>query len=355
MNAPFAQLAPTVRTADLADPAECRRLDAWVRARADAEPFHRPQWSRAVETGCRQKSHFLVAERGGEIAGCLPLTHVRSFLFGNALVSAGFATGGGILAVDRAAAGALAGAGWALARALGCGSLELRGGELPEGWRRREGVYAAFSTAAEADGEGLLKSIPRRQRAEIRKALAQGLEISTGNDPAHVEAFRRVYAESVRNLGTPVFPAGLFRAMAEGFGEDCDILIVSKDGQPLSALFNFYLAGTAYTYWGGGTAGARRYRANDLIYYAFIRHAASRGCSRVDFGRSKIGTGACDRKRIWNFEERPLVYASRTAEGAEPREINPLNPKYQRRVALWRKLPLPVANLIGPCIARGLG
>lgn len=355
MNAPFVNRAPAVRAADLADARECRRLDQWVRSRPEAEPFHRPQWSRAAEAGCGQKSHFLVAESGGRIAGCLPLTHIRSFLFGHALVSAGFATGGGILADDAAAAAALADAAWALSRSLGCNSVELRGGRLPHGWRRREGVYAAFATPAQADGEALLQAIPRRQRAEIRKALAQGLEISAGNDRAFVEAFRRVYSESVRNLGTPVFPAALFRAMAEEFGPDCDILLVSKDGRPLSAFLNFYLAGTAYSYWGGGTAEARRLRANDLIYYAFIRHAAGRGCARVDFGRSKIGTGAYDRKRIWGFEERPLAYGVRTAEGIEPREINPLNPKYQRRVALWRKLPLPLAERLGPLIARGLG
>ena len=80
MNAPFAKPALTVREADLADAEECRRIDSWVRARPAAEPFHLPQWSRAVERGCGQKSHFLVAEGPGGIAGCLPLTHVRSFL-----------------------------------------------------------------------------------------------------------------------------------------------------------------------------------------------------------------------------------------------------------------------------------
>jgi hypothetical protein len=84
-------------------------------------------------------------------------------------------------------------------------------------------------------------------------------------------------------------------------------------------------------------------------------HAAQRGCGRIDFGRSKLGTGAYDFKCNWGMEPRPLSYAVRTAEGAKPREINPLNPKYRLRIALWRKLPLAIANLIGPPIARGLG
>lgn len=343
----------TIRAADLAS--EARRIDAFVLDQPGAEPFHRPQWIAAVEKGCGQRGRYLIAEDGGTMLGVLPLTEMRSFLFGNALVSAGFATGGGILAATDAAAAALADEAWRTARAGGFASVELRGGDVPAGWQRKEGVYAAFSTPAVDDEAALLAAIPRRQRAEIRKALGFGLEVSIGRDAAHVEAFRRVYGESVRNLGTPVFPAKLFRAMAEGFGADCDVLLIRKDGEPLAAFFNFYLGDTAYTYWGGGNAEARRWRANDLVYFEFIRHAARRGCSIADFGRSKLGTGAHDRKRIWGFEERPLVYAERTAEGAEPRQINPLDPKYQARINLWRRLPLPVANLLGPVIARGLG
>ncbi|HEX2763751.1 MAG TPA: FemAB family XrtA/PEP-CTERM system-associated protein [Allosphingosinicella sp.] len=344
----------TVHAADLA--ADTPRIDAFVRAHPGAEPFHRPQWITAVERGCRQRAHYLIAEEaGGALVGALPLTEMRSFLFGNAMVSAGFATGGGILASTEAGAAALADAAWRLARGRGCASVELRGGGVPAGWQRNEGVYAAFSTPAVEDEAALLATIPRRQRAEIRKAFGFGLDVSTGRDAAHVEAFRRVYGESVRNLGTPVFPAGLFRAMAEGFGEDCDVLLIRKDGRPLAAFFNFYLGDTAFSYWGGGTAEARRWRANDLVYFEFIRHAARRGCRTADFGRSKLGTGACERKRIWGFEERALVYAQRTAEGAASREINPLDPKYQARIALWRRLPLPLANALGPLIARGLG
>jgi FemAB-related protein (PEP-CTERM system-associated) len=356
VNAPFAPRALTVRTLDLREAETCRRLDAWVCAQPGAEPFHRPQWSRAVEIGCRQKAHYLVAEEAdGAVAGCLPLTHVRSFLFGNALVSAGFGTGGGILAESEAAAEALAEGAWSLARSLGCATAELRGGDVPGGWMRREGVYAAFSTPLLPDPDALLTRIPRKQRAEVRRALGFDLEVSAANDRRHLEAFRAVYAESVRNLGTPLFPPRLFEAMAEGFGQDCDIVVVWKDGRPLSAFFNFYLGATGYGYWGGGTGEARTWRANDLVYFAFMRRAAERGCTRADFGRSKVGTGALDRKRNWGFEERPLVYAVRTAAGAEPREINPLSPRYRLQVALWQKLPLALANRLGPLVARGLG
>ncbi|HVQ08305.1 MAG TPA: FemAB family XrtA/PEP-CTERM system-associated protein [Allosphingosinicella sp.] len=351
MNALSPIPALTLRAAPLDDP----RLEAFVRGQAGATPFHLPQWSRAVEQGTGQRAHYLIAERDGAVRGVLPLTEIRSRLFGSALVSAGFATGGGALAADEGSAATLADAAWGLAQSLGCPTAELRGGAVPAGWQASTGVYSNFTRALPADEAALLGLIPRRQRAEVRRALASSLETSAGNDRRHRNAHYRVYAESVRNLGTPVFPRALFEAALDQFGDEADIVIVWKEGRPLAALLSFYLGRTCQPFWGGGTWAARTCRANDLVYYALMRHAIARGCTRVDFGRSKVGTGPWARKRIWNFEESPLTYAVRTADGAAPRQVNPLDPKYRLKIAAWQRLPLWLANRIGPVIARGLG
>ena len=120
----------TIRVAALADSAERSRIDDYVAAHPEAELYHRPQWSVAVEEGCRQRAHYLIAEDRRGLTGCLPLVEIRSPLFGNALVSVGFGTGGGAIADDPATAGALVDAGWELAGKRGCRSMELRGGDL---------------------------------------------------------------------------------------------------------------------------------------------------------------------------------------------------------------------------------
>jgi FemAB-related protein (PEP-CTERM system-associated) len=342
MNAPAPRLAVSVREADLA--AERARIDAFVAEHPEGQVFHRPQWSRAVERGCGRRAHFLLAERGGALVGLLPLTEIRSALFGNALVSAGFATGGGILGDG---ASQLAQAAWA----LGFPSIELRGGPVPEGWEAKAGTYANFSRDLPGDAEALLAQIPKRQRAEVKKALGASLTTSAGSDRRHRDAHFRVYSESVRNLGTPVFPRGLFEAALDEFGDEADLAVAWQDGRPLAALLNFYFKGAVQPYWGGGTAAARKARANDLVQFDVMRRAIARGCVRADFGRSKIGTGPWSRKRIWGFEETPLTYAARGAR----REMNPLNPKYRLQVAAWSRLPLWVANRIGPLVSRGLG
>lgn len=346
-----------IRRAELSDDAHVRAIEGYVARHEQGGAFHRPAWSRAVEQGCGQRAHYLVAGSDGEIKGLLPLTEVHSPLFGRALVSAGFAVGGGPIADDRQIVDALAAAAWSLAERLSCPSLELRGGTAPRGvgWKVEEGTYAGFVRPLANDDEAELLAIPRKQRAEVRRA--QGFDLATrtgagGQDRAEHYA---VYAESVRNLGTPVFPRALFEAVLDHFGSDADILTVSRDGEPLSSVLSLYHKGVVMPYWGGGTRAARAWRANDMMYYGLMLHARSRGCRSFDFGRSKFGTGAFAFKKNWGFEPQPLAYASRTADGGEGREINPMSPKYRLQVALWQRLPLGVANRIGPWIARGLG
>jgi FemAB-related protein (PEP-CTERM system-associated) len=118
---------------------------------------------------------------------------------------------------------------------------------------------------------------------------------------------------------------------------------------------NFYFRNEVLPYYGGGTAEARHRAGNDFMYWEVMRRAADRGCRLFDFGRSKIGTGAYAFKHNWGFEPSPLNYRWHLAPGAAIPQNNPSNPKYRLFIAAWRKLPLPVANAIGPLIVRGLG
>jgi len=342
----------SIRRADIDDPTERSRIDAFVSAQAEAEIFHRSAWLRAVERGTGQTAFYLVAEdRAGVVQGLLPLTRITSPLFGRSLVSTGFGVGGGILAASQATVDALGAAAWALAREQSCASVELRGGVFPQSWPRETGTYAGFARELPGDEAAILKSIPRKQRAEVRRALGMELDVETGNSDALLEEHYRVYCESVRNLGTPVFPRGLFEEMARAWGERTDVLVVRARGKPVAAVLSIYDRGVVHPYWGGGTKAARQLRANDLMYFALMRHAAGRGCVRFDFGRSKFGTGAFAFKKNWGFEPRRLVYARCGAA----RDLDPRSARHRLQVAAWRRLPLAVANRLGPPIARGLG
>jgi FemAB-related protein (PEP-CTERM system-associated) len=254
-------------------------------------------------------------------------------------------------------ADALAASAWALAEKLGCPSLELRGGPAPgAGWVVDDTTYLGFSRDLAADDEAELLAIPRKQRAEVRKSLDTDLQVTIGNWPNDLAMHYAVFSESVRNLGTPVFPANLFREVARELGDHADIVTVSHRGTPHASVFSVYLNGTVYPFWGGGTREARALKANDRLYYELMRHArVNKGCTRYDFGRSKAGTGVAAFKKNWGFEGVQLRYAKRVAPGESPREMNPMSPKYRLQVAVWKRLPLWLANAMGPVIAKGLG
>lgn len=358
MNAPFVAPRLACRIAALSEPDEARRIEAFVAGHPDGTPFHRPAWLRAVETGTDNRALGLVLEKRGEIAGWLPLSEVHSPVFGRVLASSGFAVGGGLLLAEGASAKPVFVALEELALRRSCPAVELRGGVLPKarsGWRERRDSHCGFVTALAEDDEAQLLAIPRKQRAEVRKGLGNELTVTTGTGGAERTAHYAVYAESVRNLGTPVFPRSLFDAVLDEFGDDADILTVRHNGEAVASVLSLYHRGAVMPYWGGGTWAARRLRANDVMYYELMLHARRRGCTHFDFGRSKTGSGAYDFKRNWGFEPEPLTYASWTAPGAEARDADPTSASHSAKIALWRRLPLPIANRIGPMIARGLG
>lgn len=335
----------------LSDAAAMARIDAFVLGRPEGQVFQRPAWLKAVTRGCGQDGFFLIAEERGRLTGVVPVTHMRSLLFGKALVSSGFGVGGGILGSDDAAV-AIAAELWRQATADGIASVELRGGTGPGvGWVVQEGAHANFARDLAVSDEAELLAVPRKQRAEVRRAIGFGLDVEIGRGKRDRDAHYKVYAASVHNLGTPVFPRRLFEAMLDGFGDDAEILTIRREGVALASVLSLRHAGTIMPYWGGGTTEARTWRANDAMYWELMNHARRTGCTRLDFGRSKVGSGAFAFKKNWGFEPEPMRYWVR---GDKP-AVSPVDPKYQRKIELWKKLPLPVANFVGPFISRGLG
>jgi FemAB-related protein (PEP-CTERM system-associated) len=352
VNAPFAPVRERVRAVDLREPDEAARIEAFVAERRGSV-FHRPAWLVAVERGTDQVARGVVAEQGGSLVGWLPLSEVHSPVFGRMLASSGFAVGGGALADGDETAFALCRAAEEWAQRLACSTIELRGGAAPDDWQTHSDSHCGFVAPLTTDDEAQLLAIPRKQRAEVRKGLEQDLEVTVGKNDADRQAHYSVYAQSVRNLGTPVFPRALFDAVLDTL--DADVLTVRHDGRPVASVLSLYHGGAVLPYWGGGTAAARALRANDRMYFELMRHARRRGCTRFDFGRSKTASGAYHFKRNWGFEPEPLAYATWTAPGMAARDADPRSARHSARVALWKRLPLPVANRLGPLIARGLG
>jgi FemAB-related protein (PEP-CTERM system-associated) len=332
--------------------------DRFVAAMPTGTFFHRATWADVLSRAFNHTSLHAFVERDGAITGVLPLVHVKTALFGNTLISSPFCVYGGPLAADAESFAALdAYAASALQRS-GASALELRFRDspdpaaLPGEWQAKDDLYVTFRKPIVAEDDANMKAIPRKQRAMVRKGLDRGL---TSAVDRNVERLHAIYAESVRNLGTPVFSLRYFRILAEAFADSMDVLTVFDQDRAVAAVLNFYDRNEVLPYYGGGTAAARGIAANDFMYWEVLRRAAARGARSFDFGRSKVGTGAFAFKKNWGFSPQPLLHRFRLKPGAAVPDHNPLNPKYRMFISAWKRLPLPIANRLGPIIVRGVG
>jgi len=327
------------------------RWDAFVRKHPHGTFFHLCGWKTAVERAFGHSMYYLVAEEDGEIKGVLPLGRVKSRLFGDALISTPFAVYGGVLADSEAAAVALNTQAEKLATELGVDYLEYRNREPRNESAAGSDLYVTFRKEIHAETDENMKAIPRKQRAMVRKGIKAGLvgEVDDG-----VQRFYPMYAESVRNLGTPVFSKHWFQTLKDVFQEDCEVLTITHEGVPVSSVLSFYFKNEVLPYYGGGTLDARALKANDFMYWELMCRASDRGITVFDYGRSKCGAGFDHVKKNWGFEPESMYYEQQPVAADTVPEVNPTNPKYSTAIKLWKRLPLPVANTLGPMVSKYL-
>jgi FemAB-related protein (PEP-CTERM system-associated) len=335
------------------DSRSAARWDEFVFACPQATFFHRSAWQGLIRDVFRHRTYYLHAEIGGDIRAVLPLAHVNSRLFGNSLVALPFAVYGGVAANDADAAGALEEEAQRLARKLGVDHLEFRNVEPRHTDWPTQDLYVTFRKEILPEVDANLQAIPRKQRAMVRKGIKNGLVSHIDGD---TERFFALFADNVHRHGTPAMPKRYFDALLHAFGDDCEVLTVSSpDGQPLSSVLSFYFRDEVLPYYAGDDESARHLAANDFKYWELLRRSCERGIRIFDYGRSKQGTGSYSFKKNWGFEPQPLHYEYCLYKRDSIPQNNPNNAKFKLFIDAWRRLPIGVANRLGPHIVRNLG
>jgi FemAB-related protein (PEP-CTERM system-associated) len=326
--------------------------DTFVRTADEGTPFHLTAWRRAVQQAFGLRSHYLMARDGSAIQGVLPLFECRGLLGGRALISVPYAVYGGICATSVEARRALVEAARVLGRRCGAAYVELRqkrdqGLDLPT-----KSLYVTFARAISKDDEENARAIPRKQRRMTRQGEKYGLRVELGGD--HLDAFYEIYAHSLHNLGSPVFPRQLVRGVAESFDKDAELLTIWKDDEMIAGVLSLFFENQILPYYGAAYRDARQYAVNDFMYWELMKYAARTGYQVFDFGRSREGAGSYDFKRHWGFEPVPLPYQYVLLNGTKLPNLSPSNPKFALAARAWRRLPLPVTKRLGPLVTRYL-
>ena len=342
-----------IKRLPMQDAAIAVRWDAFVLACPQASFFHRAGWQKVIGDVFGHSTYFLYAEVDGQIEGVLPLAQIKSLLFGHSLVSLPFGVYGGVAALNEAAASALEAEAERIARTLGAAHLELRHVDRRHTDWPLQDLYVTFRKPILPEEEANMLAIPRKQRAMVRKGIKNNLrsEIDLG-----VERFFALFADNVHRHGTPAMPKRWFQALRDEFGDDCEVLtVVDASGKPLSSVMSFYFRDEVLPYYAGDDEAARDLAANDFKYWELMRRACARGLKTFDYGRSKAGTGPYNFKKNWGFEPTPLHYEYRLYKRDTVPQNNPNNAKYQLLIKTWRRLPLGLANWLGPFVVRNLG
>jgi len=333
----------------------CGAWDDYVDHHPDGSFYHLSGWRQVIDRTFSHPSYFCCVLELGAIIAVLPLVHVKSRLFGNTLVSTPFCIQGGILANNLQAHQLLLDSAISLAQELGVDYVEFKPGlavnERPE-LSKQEDTNVIFGCQLPSQSQDILATIKKKQRAVIRQSLANQLSYQIEHD---VDNVYRIYSYSVRNLGSPVFSKALFKNLLLAFPKQCEILTVFHDDKAVSSVMSFYYRQRVIPHFGGGLFAARALKSNDFMYYQLMCHSVEQGYDYFDFGRSKIGSGAYQYKKHWGMTAEPADNQYYLHRANVLPKVNVNNPKYALAIKVWKKLPLPLSQLIGPKLSQYLG
>lgn len=329
--------------------------NAYVCAHPQGTAYHRASAVRIAADAFGLPVYFLTArDSQGAVSGVLPLVEQASFLFGRYLVSVPYFTYGGMLASSPQAAQALIQESIRVAGTRRSDHVELRHCapqpelQLPERLDKVSMVLRLPRTETE-----LAKQLGSKLRSQIKRAEREHPEVVWGGKEL-MDEFYAVFASGMHDLGTPVYSRKFFDVVCDAMAELLAVIVVRVGGRAQAAAVVIRHGSSIEVPWAAATEAAKRGALNMRMYWEMLRHAVDAGAETFDFGRSTSDSGTYRFKAQWGAEPVQLHWHYWLANGGELPKLNHSNPKYARAAALWRRMPLWCANLVGPRIARYL-
>lgn len=323
--------------------------DEFVFGHPHGSPFHLIAWKKTIEEAFGYQPIYLAAKTGSlpgsRIEGVLPLFFVRNPIIGRVLVSSPFAVYGGILAKSQATGKLLYDHAKRLGRELSADYIELRNA-YPEQCLGTPNVsrYVTFVQEVAPDEDALLRSLPKKTRNTVRKALKQPFTVRYRVPDA--KTLDRVHSRNMRRLGTPCFPREYFARLQANFREMVDVREVRLGDEPVAVSLSFLFRDQMHTYHAATDARYNALAPNTFLYYDHLRWAGQHGLRQFDFGRSKRNTGPFEFKKHWNTTMRELPYEIVLLRRKAVPNFSPANPRFQPAIRVWQNLPLPVTRVM---------
>ena len=334
-------------------PGDLPKITGFLETAPFASLYHQVKWLDVVRRSFGHPCHYLLCERDGEIAGVLPLVHIKSLLFGNMLVSLPFVNYGGLCAQDMEAGRALVAEAVRIAESVGARHIELRQEEFLNNEMAVLSHKVSMRLALTPDPEALWKSFPSKLRSQIKVPIKADMTARTGGLD-ELDAFYHVFSVNMRHLGTPVLSREFFRNFLEVFPEAARICTVYVKDKPVASGFLAGFKGKLEIPWASSLREYNRQSPNMLLYWTCLEFGCKSGYETFDFGRSTPQESTFRFKQQWGATPLPLHWHYWMKKGESLPDISVRNPKYQLAIAAWKKLPLSLTRFLGPRIVRNI-
>lgn len=337
-----------------ADVRQTARWEEFCVRCGESSPSRRIEWLAILRDGLDHQPVLIEAAAGSDTLGMLPLEFLESRLFGRFLVGLPYLNSGGVLTADANVAAQLIDAAVKLADELDVKHLELR--------HEKRANHRAFNheltekvhlrLPLPESSEELWKNVGPKVRNQIRKAEKEGVVAEWGRDEL-LREFYDVYSHNMRDLGTPVFSHRLFAAILRHLGTSAEICVARYRNKAVAAALLIHGNGMTEVPSASSLRRWNHLNGNMLVYWELLKRTIERGQQVFDFGRSSADSNTYRFKSQWGAQPHPAVWQYYVRHGSVG-EMRPNHPKNQRRIAVWKKLPVWLTRIAGPPIVRGI-
>lgn len=337
----------------LAENADLKEWDDYIHAHSEGCVFQTSAWRHVVESTYGHRPFYLMAKRGSEICGVLPLFLIKSRLFGRVLATCPYASSGAICADSEEANHELVDKAIQLAREHEVSYLELKSRGMTQHTGLQQNTDYVNYYLPLGEPEILWRSrLKSRTRETVRQAEKFGLTKEQGHHL--LDAFYQIMAVSMRRLGSPFHSKSLYHNILINFGSCADILVVKYKNIPISTVLFMRYRQEVVPLCQGSLDDYFHMRPNNFLYWEMFKDACLSGATSLDFGRSLAGSGPAKFKESWGAEAKPLYYEYFLNRQNEIPRMHQENPRYKLPRLVWKHVPLSLTTWLGPYLIKNI-
>lgn len=329
------------------------RWQEYVQLRPEAHFYFDYRWKTVLEDSFNHKPLYFFAQQNGKIIGVFPIFFINSRIIKPCLVSMPFLNYGGILADNKDVESFLFQGAVNMANKLRANYIEIRDFKRYEMklTAREHKVTMILETGDSA--EKTWANLDPKVRNEIRKAEKSGLKIEIGKSDM-LDYFYEIFCHNMRDLGTPVLSRHFFENMLKTFDKEVSIFLVRLGNKVIAASLTICHMNVMEAPWASSIRAFNKLCPNELLYWEMIKYAIDRGCKKFDFGRCTKDSGTYRFKKQWNPKIVQLYWQYWSHSDFDLPPANPQKSRFKPLIEVWKRLPIFIANTIGPSIARGI-